>query len=202
MYYVNCGRGVQHEEVSTGEGANSMFQLWMAIPPEERKQVASIQFAPAKDIPEFPIGTSTSDVSPANARLLVGSYGNFTSPILPSVPLAALFVKQQASSQVQIPIPRGWNLAVINNSYENQPSAAKFNDTKVEIASTLVFGDGDYFTVTTEDSSAEYLVLAGVPQPEKWYKLLGNNGAMIGSSREELEAKMAEYEKLLFGFGK
>lgn len=66
----------------------------------------------------------------------------------------------------------------------------------VDTSASIVLSDGECITVTTEEHYAEYLVLAGEPVNHPWVKLLGFNGGLIGGDREEVEMKMAEYEKL------
>jgi hypothetical protein len=50
--------------------------------------------------------------------------------------------------------------------------------------------------------TTHFLIGAGKPFNEKWVKLLGNDGALLGPDEEYVRAKMAEFEKDPDGFGK
>jgi len=201
VYYIHSGRGVVHDELSTGEGENTLFQLWMKLPnEEEKKKDATIQFASPQSVPEFEFKAVHGDS--ATIRLVLGSFSGHTSPIKLPTELFVLVVHQRPGSSISIPIPRGWNSAIVNNPLPGAPSSAKYANTQVDDPSIIVFGDGEFLSVTTEDSTAKYLVLAGAPIESPWVKVLGYNGAIIDITKEAAEAKMSQYEALKFDFGK
>jgi len=50
--------------------------------------------------------------------------------------------------------------------------------------------------------TTHFLIGAGAPFNEKWVKLLGNDGALLGPDEEYVRGKMAEFEANPEGFGK
>eukprot|EP01127_Copromyxa_protea_P005934 TRINITY_DN15760_c0_g1_i1.p1 TRINITY_DN15760_c0_g1~~TRINITY_DN15760_c0_g1_i1.p1 ORF type:complete len:294 (+),score=72.47 TRINITY_DN15760_c0_g1_i1:49-882(+) len=195
VYYVNAGRGVVHAEETTGE-ENGMFQLWMNVPQASREEQPTIQFAPPEKVPEFKFTDS------ATVRLILGTFHEHTSPVKLPSELFVILVEQNPGSTIDIPVPRGWNVAIVNNPAPPLSSSLRYMDTKVDDCSILTFGDGEFLRVTAEDLPARYLVLAGAPLEGTWVKLLGSNGALIESTREEAEKKMAEYDTKKLDFGK
>jgi len=195
VYYVNCGNGIVHAEVTTAEQTVA-FQLWMNIPSADLTKSAEVNYFPKEKIPEFTfLG--------AQVRVIFGSFEGHVSPFVTPTPLTVLLIKQPSFTEINIPTDSTWNAVIINlHKQDVEPSSAIFSETSVDSLSSIVFESGSSINVVTKDQGCHFLLLMGSPINEPCIKLLTGNGGLIGENREELEEQAALYQKLGNSFGK
>jgi redox-sensitive bicupin YhaK (pirin superfamily) len=166
-------------------------------------------FVAPQDVPSF----LTKDRAMC-VRVLVGEYMGHTSPAKTwKAEVFVLNVQINAHSTGRLAIPahmNGW-------LYTLTDAAAHANDAVVLTVNGEEMTPQDMLEFTSDEKASDassvclanntdkpvrFFVGAGVPHHKPWYKLLGNDGAMVCSTEAECRAYMEAYELDKENFGK
>eukprot|EP00633_Aureoumbra_lagunensis_P000451 CAMPEP_0197288502 /NCGR_PEP_ID=MMETSP0890-20130614/5595_1 /TAXON_ID=44058 ORGANISM="Aureoumbra lagunensis, Strain CCMP1510" /NCGR_SAMPLE_ID=MMETSP0890 /ASSEMBLY_ACC=CAM_ASM_000533 /LENGTH=289 /DNA_ID=CAMNT_0042759261 /DNA_START=38 /DNA_END=907 /DNA_ORIENTATION=+ len=172
VYAASAGRGIYHEEVSACP--SYMLQVIVRIPRAKLDLPPAVLKASYDQLP----------VTTENAKILYGTLQGKTSPATPEAwpDCFMLRLKAKDTPKLSIPdtYPHGFCFAIYGSgSVCGEPL------TQNEV---LVFGgNGDSLTFEADSDDFEVFVGSGLPLPEPWIKLKGNNG--FGIFINDLEAR-------------
>jgi redox-sensitive bicupin YhaK (pirin superfamily) len=182
---MTAGRGVVHAEEPTGHYRGTMqgVQLWVAQPDETRDGDAD--FAHLAELPQ-------TEVDGVEATVLVGSFGDATSPARQDTPLVGAELRIPAG-EAELPLDPAYEhaLVVLRGSLqvEGRP---------VERTRTAYLGRGRTTVGVASPEGARVLLLGGEPFGAElimWWNF-------VGRSRQEVAAAGREWAEGADRFGR
>ncbi len=212
VQWMTAGRGVIHSEMpQQKEGRMRGFQLWVNLPAAEKMKPASYRDIPADQIP---VDTSTD----ATVKVIAGSidpsststYGRgsidaasgtadadgivsskavqstvhgpinglTTEPVFLDVHLPANTTFQQA-------LPEQHNAFIYG--YEGDLTLGE--ETRIPEQQAAVLSMGDHFTVSSGDSEARFILVAGKPLNEP----VAQRGPFVMNTQDEIRQAIRDY---------
>ncbi|AKC80645.1 pirin [Xanthomonas arboricola] len=159
LHWTTAGRGVNHEEVPAERGKSVHgLQIFVGLAPSKR------------DIAPFPL-TIDPDQVPivtlpgATVHVPVGQFAGARSPLIPPTEMTLLDIQLDASSELNVPLPKGYGgfAMVINGTVEIDGQSFSKGDLQVpvfpaqDVAQDLVFK-------ATQDG-ATLVIFSGPPLP-------------------------------------
>ncbi len=189
---MTAGRGISHSEVSTpGTTVLHGAQLWLVLP------AASADVDPRFEHHVPPV----VDVGEgARAQVFVGSLWGSTSPVVVESPLVGAEVVLEPGAAVSVPVPRGFETAVLVDS-----GAVTLDGTDVARAELVVAPARDHdgsVLLAAGPQGARVLVLGGEPLGEEvvmWWNFIGRSHEEVVAAREAWEAGAAAAQAARFG---
>lgn len=151
--WARAGRGMWHgKELSAGASERVQgFQLWIALPPELESTEPETQYLEAGAMP----GTGP-------ARLLVGSYGDMTSPVRSPSGVNYLLVTLRPGERWTYEPPAGQSIAWL--ALAKGTVAVGERITKGELA-ILENGDGEINFEGANGTGATFVIGSAIPHP-------------------------------------
>lgn len=206
-YWVDAGSGVFHDETSVIEDESDinqhagLLQLWIGVKESDRLKPALCQY---EESPPLVDAMSSEDEKTVVGKIRYYVGGENQSIETPH-PVIAAHVHQYANTKFKFPInPKyggflvnlnGSNMLEGDNSNTGPPADAPtlFGRSSTKSTKTndiLVLADGndseDHIEIiTSEASSADYMVCIGEKHGEQWSKKLVANGAVIAKDEQE-----------------
>jgi redox-sensitive bicupin YhaK (pirin superfamily) len=195
LHWTLAGRGIVHTQQPEGEHARlNGLQLFVNLPQRLKRIEPATMLVHAGDAPviESP-GT--------RLRVLAGSLGGKTSPLLTPEPILIVDGWLDADTRINLPLQAGWNLWLYarHGSLTARELGAPDNDAKMELpsGSAVAISAEAAGTVKLHASSGEvrFVAIAGPAINEP----LVQAGPFVMNSSEEIAQVTADYHAGKFG---
>ncbi len=189
IQWMTAGSGIIHQEMPKGDGTGEMlgFQLWLNLPSSRKMCPPKYQDATAETIP---LVKPTKDVS---IKVICGTIEDVTGPIEDEITEPHYFditVKPESNYTIQVPPDHKVFCYVIEGQgvFGDNPEEEVANET------LLLFGEGDFVTVQTNEEEVRFLFITGKPldEPISW------RGPIVMNTKEEIELAFSELEQNTF----
>jgi len=185
VHLMTAGRGISHSEVSTP--ATSVLhgaQLWLVLP----SAVADVE-------PRFEhyVPSLLEVASGVRAQVFVGSLWGSTSPVRVETPLVGAEVVLDAGASVVLPVPDGFEVAVLVDTGSVTVGSVTVGSVTVARGELGVVGAGRHpagVSVVAGAEGARVLVLGGEPFGEEvvmWWNFIGRSHDDVVAMREAWE---------------
>jgi len=180
VQWMTAGGGIMHEEMPQPrpEGIDG-FQLWVNLPAKLKMSQPRYQGVLANEIPEV-------QTDEATIRVITGSVNGVGGPVkgIAADP-TYLDVSLPPNSSFTHQIPRGQTAFAY--MFDGEASFDGDGD-KVKHTRLIVFGDGDYVNVRTNDISVRFLLVSGNPLNEP----IARYGPFVMNTRDEIEQALRD----------
>jgi redox-sensitive bicupin YhaK (pirin superfamily) len=175
---MTAGSGILHEEFHSeaftrSGGALEMVQLWVNLPARDKMTAPGYQAIVDRDIPAvaMPDGAGT-------VRVIAGAYQGHAGPAHTFTPMNVLDVRLNQGSVTELPVPDGWNSALIVLR-----GTVLVNGEAVARDAQMVLLDRSGSDVTIEaNSDAVVLLISGEPIDEA----IVGHGPFVMNTHEEI----------------
>ncbi|MET0734153.1 MAG: pirin family protein [Microbacterium sp.] len=197
---MTSGAGIAHSEYSLGDDpvALDALQLWIALPEERRHG------APAFERHEdLPITLLPAIVGrDAEAVVVIGEFGDISSPATVHTPIVGAEVRIAAGSRVRLPLRTEWEHAVVGISGSVRVVTGQGSDgqqaaeTSVDRLQLLYLGTRRDGIELVAESHATVFLLGGEPFPDEiimWWNFVGRSHEEIVEAREAWESGDARF---------
>ena len=193
VQWMTAGRGVIHSEMPLQEsGRMRGFQLWINLPAAEKMKPAAYRDIPAAEIPRLALpgggelkliaGTASIGDQLAHGPINAPDRPLSTNPLYVDVALPA-------NARFEHAVPRGHTAFVY--AYEGSVRIGEGSDAKAfPSQSAGVLGDGDRVVITTGETPARFILIAGRPLREP----IVQYGPFVMNTREEIERAISDYQ--------
>ncbi len=207
VQWMTAGSGIIHQEMPKGGKDRLLwgFQLWANLPARDKMMAPRYRGVTRDEIPEK---TLTSGVT---VRVICGTAGGVTGPVRDivtdpqyidvTVPAGTSFTHPVAPDRTVFAyvIEGSAYFDDNRNPFAHEVIGENYFDFKRDCrfgAETLVLyaHGGDTLSITTENSSARFLLVSGRPigEPVAWY------GPIVMNTQEELQIAFEEFESGTF----
>ncbi|NEO98609.1 MAG: pirin family protein [Symploca sp. SIO2E9] len=180
VQWMTAGRGIIHSEMpEQHNGLLSAFQLWVNLPAAQKMRQPQYQEFSAAQIP-VEYGLDGSEV-----RVIAGETSTGTIGPIKNVPTEPIYfdvaVRPRGSFVEALPPTHNSFISVYEGSVVI--SGGSFGRDKVVEAGTLaVLGAGNHVHVTSKDTGAKFLLIAGKPLNEP----IAHGGPFVMNTRAEV----------------
>jgi redox-sensitive bicupin YhaK (pirin superfamily) len=187
VQWMTAGRGIMHEEMPQvrPEGIAG-FQLWVNLPAKLKMTKPRYQEIRSDQIPQV------QREGGAVIRVITGQVDGITGPVteIAADPIYLdVFVPFHASFTQ--PINRGHTAFAY--VFEGEASFAE-NGAATSPPRLVVWGDGDYVSVVTGESTVRFLLVSGKPLNEP----IARHGPFVMNTREEIEQAFLDLRRGTF----
>jgi len=113
VQWMTAGAGILHEEFHseafTRQGGRlHMVQLWVNLPAKDKMTPPGYQAILDAQIPRVPLEGGAGE-----ARVIAGSFGAVSGAASTFTPLQVIDLTVKAGQMVRLPVPEGWNTALV-----------------------------------------------------------------------------------------
>lgn len=167
---MTAGHGIAHSEVAPEAGLPHGAQLWVALPEDARDRAPAWDFRPAPPRIELP---------GADVRLVLGSYGDVSSPGVTYTPIVGLDVTVRGVARLEVEPDFEYAVAVTDGSVSVEGG-------DVPTGSLLYLGTGRRSLAL--DGAGRALLLGGEPFAERivmWWNLVARSHEEIAEARRQ-----------------
>jgi len=178
--WMTAGNGIWHEEMMKpgAEGAE-MLQLWFSLPRAQKRIPAAYLGGPADTVPEV-------EKASGIVRVVAGEFEE-TKGLFQGIAVdpTVLDVTLHANSTIEIPT----ELTHATFAYVVRGNATS-GDKKIKSPEVVVYGDGDYISITAGPEGARFLFVSAKPLHEpilQYRSLVMNTVDDIGESLAMIE---------------
>lgn len=186
VQWMNAGAGIIHSErpsqnLVDNHGNQEIIQLWVNSPASDKMKEPQYQFLNETDIPVF-----LSDDDQVKNKLIAGNYNGQKGIAKTASELLIIWGESNSKSSQIMKIPEGYNsmLYLIKGDLKIPGFGI------VEKEHLVVFeNDADQFEISI-DSSAEFLVLCGLPINEK----IAQQGPFVMNTQTEIMESIRDYQ--------
>ena len=186
VQWMTAGSGIIHQEMPKGDENGSMhgFQLWANLPAVQKMIPPKYRDITAEQVPEV--------ILPQQVRVKIIA-GNIdgVNGLVDDIVIEPTFL--------DCDVPAG---AVFRHVVDPAHTVfiyviggkGKTGGTEIENGDLVLYGKGDYVTVSASDEPVRFLLLSGRPlnEPVVW------KGPIVMNTREELETAFQEYRENRF----
>lgn len=109
VHWTLAGRGVEHTQTPTSGSRIHAVQMFIDLPEQLRYVPAQTFYIQAKDVPIY-------EEEDCRLRILVGTAFGLTSPL--AIPQDLLIIEGWSESELEIPVPAGWNVWLYDRDHE------------------------------------------------------------------------------------
>eukprot|EP01135_Chromosphaera_perkinsii_P004812 Nk52_evm43s296 gene=Nk52_evmTU43s296 len=192
LQWMTAGRGIVHSEMPGKDGKTQIgLQLWVNLKSTEKMCKPGYQELLAKDIPKV----SKDGV---HATVIAGSALGTTSKVYTKTPTMYLDFTIDPDSELNQPIPEGWNGFVY--TLEGEASFGE-KGTEGKPHHTLVLSNEkgqSGLTVKTGKSPVHFVLICGQPLNEP----VVQHGPFVMNSQDQIRQAMMDYSQRTNGFEK
>ncbi|TLU86207.1 MAG: pirin family protein [Chlorobium sp.] len=206
VQWMTAGSGIIHQEMPFGDhrGVMAGFQLWANLPASQKMMPPRYRDISSAQIPKIRLDNGVE------IHIIAGSIGDIEGPVNDisihpeyfdiTVPPDTTFTHHVESSRNAFAyIIAGKGLFCRDDepfSYETE-GVSYFDmeaDAYAENETLILFTDGEYITITTEEDPVRFLLFSGHPlhEPIAWH------GPIVMNTREELRQAFDDYERGTF----
>jgi len=206
VQWMTAGSGIIHQEMPKGDSGGRMggFQLWANLPARQKMMEPRYRDVKREQIPEVSLAGGTK------VRIICGKVNGTQGPVHDIViEPEYLDVTVPGDSSFTHPIPSGHNAFayVIEgkgyfdeelDSFHHEVVGSNYFDLDRECVcpneSLILYGDGDYVSISAKDGPLRFLLVSGKPlgEPVAWY------GPIVMNSQDELRMAFDEYRNGTF----
>jgi redox-sensitive bicupin YhaK (pirin superfamily) len=187
VQWMTAGGGIMHEEMPQvrPEGIDG-FQLWVNLPAKLKMTRPKYQGIRSAEIPKVKVEGG------ATVRVITGTADGTTGPvsgIAADPTYLDVAVPAHASFKQQV----GKGHSAFAYVFEGE-AAFDANHRKISHTRLVVFDDGDFVEVTTEDKPVRFLLVSGKPLNEP----IARYGPFVMNTREEIEQALRDLRQGTF----
>ncbi len=191
VQWMTAGEGILHSEFhsdafTSSGGELHMVQLWVNLPAKHKMTKPGYQSIQSDLIPVVELEDQTGWV-----RVIAGDYAGHAGPARTFSPMNVFDVHLNAGTDTELPIPTGWNGAVIvlqGNVHVNGSASVG------EAQMVLLDRRGDGVSIKA-DSEAVVLLLSGEPIEEP----IAGYGPFVMNTHVEIAQAIADFNSGRFG---
>jgi hypothetical protein len=181
---MTAGRGIAHSEQSPATHPRFLHgaQLWVVLPDAVRDTAPA--FEHHATLPGF-----TSDG--LTTTVLMGSFGDATSPGTGHTPLVGVDLDLTAGADVEVPLEPDFEYGLLASS-----GSAMVEGAPLERGSMLYLGTGRRSVRLRAEEDSRLLLLGGEPFEEQivmWWNFVGRSGEEIADYAEQWNAEDARF---------
>jgi redox-sensitive bicupin YhaK (pirin superfamily) len=187
VQWMTAGSGVVHSELPSDEfmrdgGEMHGFQIWVNLPARDKMMKPRYQEIPAAKIPE-----ATSADGKVKVRVIAGESLGRHAVIETRTPIMVLHFTIQPGGEIVQPVPAGHTAIayVIDGVLRAGPDGRVVKEGQM-----ARLGTGDFVRLAAGTTSANFLLLAGVPLNEP----VARYGPFVMNTREEIEQAFEDYK--------
>lgn len=190
IQWMTAGGGIMHEEMPRvlPEGVFG-FQLWVNLPAKLKMTRPRYQGIRNSEIPVITLADE------ATVRVIAGTLGTIDGPV-------SGIAADPTYLDVFIPARASFTHATSRGHtafayvFEGEAAFGGDRGTEETISATklLVFGDGDYLSVATAESSVRFLLVSGKPLHEP----IARYGPFVMNTREEINQALVDLQEGTF----
>lgn len=178
--WMQAGNGVWHAGGPAAGTKIRGFQLWLALPPEDENGPPYSQYLAASEIPTF-----------GAARIILGEYGNATSPIRTRASINYLHVRLKAGEHWKYQPPEGHQVAWVAVSSGRLMTSGSFLEKEL-----AVFDESNDAIEFEAKSDVEFVIGSSAKHPHElvtgYYSVHTNLAAL-----EKGEANIRKIQRYL-----
>jgi quercetin 2,3-dioxygenase len=186
VQWMTTAHGIIHSEMPEQEnGLLHGFQLWLNLPAKEKMKPPHYWDIAAKDIPHIELANS------GYIKLIAGDYISKTGKIsgaVTGVTTQPLYLDVLLSPQQKLDIPINQQRTALVYVYQGE-LAIGTSDKVLKTGQLGQLIDGDNIHLATQDQSAQFLVLAGMPLNEP----VVQSGPFVMNTMAEIEKAYRDY---------
>jgi redox-sensitive bicupin YhaK (pirin superfamily) len=190
---MTSGAGIAHSEYSVGEDAAPLdaLQLWVALP--ESRRHGAPAFERHEDLPVVELPADAGE--DAAAIVVLGSFGEATSPATVHTPIVGAEVRIPAGTRVTLPLRPEWEYALVGIDGTMDAAAG---DAAVAVGreQLLFLGSARDGIEVTSTEGATLFLLGGEPFEDDivmWWNFVGRTHEEIVEAREAWEARSPRF---------
>lgn len=189
LHWTAAGRGVVHEEVPVVTGKTvHMLQIFVNLKIDRQGAEPFALSIEPKDVP-------TVQISGANVRVPLGSYGDIRSPLRPPTDVSLIDISLDDGSDLSVPISTDHSAFIMPIYGEIEIDGQSFgaNEQKLPVFSEQSMSRE--VMLKAKQGAAKVVVFSGIPlrQPVHWH------GSLAMASVDILNARLAAYKRGEFG---
>lgn len=206
VQWMTAGSGIIHQEMPFGNSRGSMagFQLWANLPASLKMMPPRYRDIRADQIPKVRLGNGVE------IRIIAGTVGETEGPVTDiaihpeyfdiTVPAGITWthhIESGRNSFAYIIAGKG-QFCREDEPFSYETEGVSYFDMETaafaENETLVLFTDGEYITVTTEDDPLRFLLVTGHPlhEPIAWH------GPIVMNTREELRKAFEDFERGTF----
>ncbi len=191
LQWMTAGSGVVHEEFHSeaftrAGGTLDMVQLWVNLPARDKRTAPAYQAIVDAEIPRLAVAGGSGRM-----RVIAGELDGVMGPAQTFTPVMLRDLELEPGARGPIPIPEGWNAAVISLAGRAKVGGALIGE---ESSGVVLDRAGGSIEVEAE-GKARLLVLGGEPIHEP----IAGYGPFVMNTRREIEEAIEDYEAGRFG---
>lgn len=188
VQWMTAAKGIVHEEFHSPEftrrgGRLEMVQLWVNLPARDKQAPPGYQTLLDAQIPEVALANGAGEL-----RVIAGSYDGAQGPARTFTPIEVWDVRLAGTSAVELPVPAGYNLAVVVLEGRVRIGAGGPGHAEVSSAQYALLGRDGSLGLSSE-GAAKLLVLAGEPIDEP----VVGYGPFVMNTEAEIRAAFADF---------
>lgn len=181
IIWTQAGRGVIHEEIPAQRGQELHgLQLFVNVTSQHKSDTPRIMVLEGKDVPAW--RSADGDV----VRVVVGTFGDVSSPLQPDEPFTMLDVTLQARISVPLTAAQNTVFYVLDGTLT---IGAEGEARQVRGGQALALTQGTAIVSVEATSPAHLLVLAGLAIDEP----IVEEGPFIMNDRSQIQAAIARF---------
>jgi len=194
IQWMTAGSGIYHQEMPQGDenGILQGFQLWANLPSAYKMMKPRYRDVKQHQIPEIKKSNGIL------IKVIAGQCEDVTGPVkdvVTSPEYLDIYIPAGLSYRQEISPDKNAFVFVVDGSavfcYEPESSGS---GEQIGNGNVVLFGEGDYITITTGKSSVRVLLVSGVPISEQ----IAWHGPIVMNTEEELETAYEELDNGTF----
>ncbi|HEY1454039.1 MAG TPA: pirin-like C-terminal cupin domain-containing protein [Roseiarcus sp.] len=184
--WMTSGRGIVHGKDTVTSNDMRLFQLWIALPENERQSSPRVQRLRKRNMP-------ARKEPGTEARVYSGKSGDAVAKTVNAAPvtLVDLSLEPNASFEQELPSPYNGFIVVIEGAISAGDPAKPMVKDQVGWLDRLAGSGESALRLHTADKAARVLIYAGEPQDMR----LAARGPFIAGSEAELAGYFAAYRR-------
>jgi redox-sensitive bicupin YhaK (pirin superfamily) len=206
VQWMTAGSGIIHQEMPKGDKTGHMggFQLWANLPASHKMMDPRYRDVKSNQIPEISTGNGVT------IRIICGQVEGTQGPVQDIVtdPEYLDFTVPAETEFTHLTKPGHTVFAYViegkarfcqeKNPFTYEVEGVNYFDIQrdpfVANENLVLFDDGEYIVVSTEDEPVRFLLISGKPigEPVAWY------GPIVMNTQQELEIAFEEYRNGIF----
>lgn len=189
LHWTAAGRGVVHEEVPAVTGNTvHMLQIFVNLMIDRQGAEPFVLSIEPQDVPNV-------QVSGANVRVPLGSYGDICSPLRPPTDVSLIDISMDDGADLSVPIPAGHSAFIMPIFGEIEIDGQHFDANELKLPVFSEQATSRKVMLKTKQGAAKVVVFSGMPlhQPVHWH------GSLAMASLDFLNARLAAFKRGEFG---
>jgi hypothetical protein len=184
--WMTSGRGIVHGKDTVTSDDMRLFQLWIALPEDQRQSSPRVQRLRARTVP-------VRKEPGAEARVYSGKSGDAVARTMNAAPVTLVDLRLEPNASFEQELPSSYNgfIIVIEGAISAGDPAKPMVKDQVGWLDRLAGSGESALRLHTADKAARVLIYAGEPQDMR----LAARGPFIAGSEAELAGYFAAYRR-------